>query len=596
MARQRPGRSAAIAAGDIEAPEGVGSAVITLDEIEAVANIGSYALDILSGCWVSSKGLDAIFGIDAKFERSIEGWVSLVHPEDREAIVAYFGDEVLARAQPFDRQYRIVRADTGEDRWVHGRGALDLDLTGRPVRMLGTIADMTEQHRVQEALGASERRSGAILEGTAEAILIADAGTHRYRWVNPAACALLGYTRDELLRMRVEDLLPAGALAVTTPWETVANGQITEAREVPCLRKDGSLLLVDVRTSTAPVDGVQCGIAFFADGSKLRRLERNLAEAQRIAHVGSWEFDPATGLAQRSDELHRILGVEPGAIAGTSEAFFAFVHPEDQAAVQASERAAMEGRGRHDLDFRIVRPDGTVRIVHEVGDVLRDKQGAVVRMTGTVEAVTERIAAGAERDRLAAELERRASYDHLTRVLNRASVMAALEGALARKTGGPTAVIFVDLDHFKEVNDRLGHEAGDQLLRVVADRLASVVRAGDALGRVGGDEFLIVCPGLAGANPAMRVAERLARALNQPVRLATTTLDLQASLGVASGVRGIARADALVRRADAAMYASKRDGRGQPVLYSSALARTQRAGDTVARAPGAPIAVSNEDR
>ena len=571
-----PSRSTVIGAADIEAPEGVEPAVTTLDEIEAVAHIGSYALDIPSGRWVSSKGLDAIFGIDATFERSIQGWVSLVHPEDREAMVAYFDDEVLGRAQPFDRQYRIVRADTGEDRWVHGRGALDLDTSGRPVRMLGTIADIAEQHRAQQALGASERRSSAILEGTAEAILIADAETHRYRWVNPAACALLGYTRDELLRMRVEDLLPAAAGAATPAQETVANGQITEGREVPCLRKDGSVLFVDVRSSTATVDGVPCSIAFFSDGSKLRRLERNLAEAQRIAHIGSWEFDPATGLAQRSDELHRILGVEPGAIPGTSEAFFAFVHPEDRAAVQASELAAMEGRGRHDLDFRIVRPDGTVRIVHEVGDVLRDEQGTVVRMTGTVEDVTERIAAGAERDRLAAQLERRASYDSLTRVLNRASVMAALAGALARKTGGPTAVIFVDLDHFKEVNDRLGHEAGDQLLRVVADRLTSTVRVGDAFGRVGGDEFLIVCPGLAGANPAMRVAERLARALNQPVRLAATMLDLQASLGVASGVRGIVRADALVRRADAAMYASKRDGRGRPVLYSSALARTQR--------------------
>ena len=555
----------------------MGSAVITLDEIEAVAHIGSYALDIPSGRWVSSKGLDAILGIDATFERSIEGWVSLVHPEDREAMVAYFGNEVLGRAQPFDRQYRIVRADTGEDRWVHGRGALDLDTSGRPVRMLGTIADITEQHRAQEALGASERRSSAILEGTAEAILIADAATHRYRWANPAACALLGYSRDELLTMRVGDLLPpAASPVISARLGTVASGQICEAREVPCLRKDGSLLFVDVRSSTATVDGVPCSITFFAEGSTLRRLERNLAEAQGIAHVGSWEFDPSTGLAHRSDELHHILGVEPGTIAGTSEAFYAFVHPDDRAALQASEQAALEGRGRHDLDFRIVRPDGTVRIVHEMGDVLRDEQGTVVRMTGTVEDVTERIASEAERTRLSAELERRATYDSLTRVLNRASVMTVLEGVLACRTGGPTAVIFIDLDHFKEVNDRLGHEAGDQLLRVAADRLSRAVRGGDALGRVGGDEFLVVCPGLAGADPAMRVAERLARALNQPVRLATTTLDLQASLGVASGARGIVRADALVRRADAAMYASKRDGRGRPTVYSSALMHSQR--------------------
>src|SRR5450759_3004410 len=170
-----------------------------LDEVESVARIGSYALDISSGRWVSSKRLDSIYGIDAAYDRSVEGWSSLIHPADREAMVAYFTDEVLGRARPFDRQYRIVRADTGEERWVHGRGALELDASGRPLRMLGTIADITEQRSSQEALSASELRYAAIFEGTAGAILIAEVATKRLRWANSAACALLGYSRDELL-------------------------------------------------------------------------------------------------------------------------------------------------------------------------------------------------------------------------------------------------------------------------------------------------------------------------------------------------------------------------------------------------------------
>jgi PAS domain S-box-containing protein len=404
MAAERLGRSAATEA-DIVRPDRDGYAAVTLDEIESVAHIGSYALDVAAGHWVSSTGLDAIFGIDAEFERSVGGWASLVHPADRDAMVAYFGDEVLGRVQPFDKQYRIVRADTGEERMVHGRGALELDDSGRPIRMIGTIADITEQHRAQEALSASERRYAAIFEGTAEAILIADSETYRFRWVNPAACALLGYTRDELLGMRLHDVHPPGALPmILARFRAVVDGQITQARDVPCLRKDGSVLQADVRSSFASVDGVPCNIAFFTDVTELRRSERNLAEAQRIAHIGSWEFDVVTDRAQRSDELHRILGVEPGAISGASEAFYAFVHPDDRARVQASEQAAIQGRGRHDLDFRIVRPDGTVRIVHEVGDVIRDAQGAAVRITGTLEDVTERVAAEAERNRLAAAL------------------------------------------------------------------------------------------------------------------------------------------------------------------------------------------------
>jgi len=117
--------------------------------------------------------------------------------------------------------------------------------------------------------------------------------------------------------------------------------------------------------------------------------------------------------------------------------------------------------------------------------------------------------------------------------------------------------------------------AGDELLRIVASRLAITVRAGDALGRIGGDEFLVVCPGIAGAGPALRVAERIAGAVNRPVRLAGVTLDLQVSIGVAYAGRRSIGADALVRQADTAMYASKRRGQGRPVAYSSALLRSR---------------------
>ena len=178
-AAPRPARSTALPANPL------------LDEVEVVARIGSFSTDLIAGRWVSSKGLDAIFGIDAAFERSVEGWVSLVHPSDREMMSAYLTDEVLGRRRPFDKQYRIVRPDTGEERWVHGRGALELDGSQRPLRMVGTIADVTDQRKAQEALIASELRYAAIFEGTTEAILIAEVETKRFRWVNPVACSLL---------------------------------------------------------------------------------------------------------------------------------------------------------------------------------------------------------------------------------------------------------------------------------------------------------------------------------------------------------------------------------------------------------------------
>ncbi|HEY5629670.1 MAG TPA: PAS domain-containing protein [Candidatus Limnocylindrales bacterium] len=260
-----------------------------------VARIGSYSTDFGTGEWISSEGLDALFGIDADFPRTVEGWLSLVHPADRDAMAAYFADEVVGKGRPFDRRYRIVRPAGGEECWVHGRGALDYDESGRPVRMFGTISDISDQ------------------------------------------------VAAELERERLDEAL--------------------------------------------------------------RRSERNLAEAQRIAHIGSWEWDLVSGSALRSDELHRIYGVEPGTIPSRPDAFLAFVHPDDRAAVQAAELAAVLETDRYDLDYRGLRPDGSIRQIHDEGRVVRDERGTAVRMVGTVQDVTDLIRAAEERTRLAAAVE-----------------------------------------------------------------------------------------------------------------------------------------------------------------------------------------------
>ena len=270
-------------------------AAVPLDEVEAVARIGSYSTDLVRGRWLSSAGLDAILGIDETFERTVAGWASLVHPADRDEIEAYLAGEVLGRGRTFERRYRINRADTGETRWVDGRGTLEFDGSGRPIRMVGTIADVTD------------------------------------------------HVAAEKERARLE----AG----------------------------------------------------------LRRSERNLAEAQRLAGIGSWEWDLASETALRSDELHRIYGVEPGEIPATTEAFLTFVHPDDRERVRAAQRSAAGDHGRYAMEYRAVRPDGSIRILHDEAELVQEERGAPARMIGTVQDITERVAADRERTRLAAAVE-----------------------------------------------------------------------------------------------------------------------------------------------------------------------------------------------
>lgn len=372
-----------------------------LDEIESAALIGSYSLDIPAGRWVSTNGLDAIFGLDAAFERSIEGWLSLVHPDDRDAMAAYFTDEVLGRTRPFDRQYRIVRADTGEERWVHGRGTLELDASGRPLRMLGTIADITSDRRAQEAVIASELRYAAIFEGTFEAILIAEVETGRLRWVNGAACALLGYTRDELVGMGVSDIHPPADLPILLDWfRAAAADRSTIARSIPCRRKDGTVRLADIRSSPAVVDGVACNIGFFADVTEARRLEahdRTLAEAVAQTSEAILITGPTAEIEYVNPAFERLSGLRNDQLVGGRPDLLGSA--QSPAVMEEMWRTVSAGRSwTGALVHR--RPDATEAVAAASISPVLGADGTVTGYVAVERDVTDERALSAERKRL----------------------------------------------------------------------------------------------------------------------------------------------------------------------------------------------------
>jgi diguanylate cyclase (GGDEF)-like protein/PAS domain S-box-containing protein len=168
------------------------------------------------------------------------------------------------------------------------------------------------------------------------------------------------------------------------------------------------------------------------------------------------------------------------------------------------------------------------------------------------------------------ELERRATFDPLTHCHNRSSVLSTLERELEREDSHSTGVVYVDLDKFKPVNDKLGHAAGDELLVLVAERLKLASRDSDIVGRLGGDEFLVVLRDIPGPDMAMRAADRICEALCGNFQLSCGVADLRASVGVACSDGQPISSEELIKRADTAMYRSKQDGRSQPVLAGAA--------------------------
>jgi len=255
----------------------------------------------------------------------------------------------------------------------------------------------------------------------------------------------------------------------------------------------------------------------------------------------------AGGCRYASDSVASLLGVPDEEILGTG--FMRFVHLDDRERVHA----ACGGGQNHQIGFLVMDRFGEWRHLEaHLTDLREDRQ--IRGVLFNARDITERV-------RLEEELTRQAFHDGLTGLPNRALFQDRLDQALvaSARANDSLAVLLIDLDRFKQVNDTLGHGAGDELLRELAVRFSSVPRAADTLARLGGDEFAVVLSGASEAS-AIQIAERLLAALREPVTVGDRHLVLDASIGIAAHVGGHLEGEELVRRADVAMYAAKRSG------------------------------------
>ena len=295
----------------------------------------------------------------------------------------------------------------------------------------------------------------------------------------------------------------------------------------------------------------------------LRESEQRLEEAQQIARLGHWfAYQERESGRQRlwwSPVIYDIFGRDPQRFVPSFRRYLRSIHPDDRPMLRARLANASREDG-YEVEHRIVRPDGGVRWIRERGKLEHDAFGRRRRMFGTVQDITEQ-------KELQRELERRASHDPLTELYNRAKLQQLLHSAQAayRRHGTPFAIVLFDVDHFKAVNDRWGHTAGDAVLWELARRISGVLRETDELGRWGGEEFLALASYTDEAGGA-ELAERIRRsAAERPIgQVGTVTV----SLGVA-GIEPGASLETLEHRADQALYAAKAAGRNQVCRYAS---------------------------
>jgi diguanylate cyclase (GGDEF)-like protein/PAS domain S-box-containing protein len=295
----------------------------------------------------------------------------------------------------------------------------------------------------------------------------------------------------------------------------------------------------------------------------LRRSEVNLAEAQRIAHLGSWEWDLKTGEVWWSDEAYRIYGFEPQLFSPTLETVAEVFHPEDRHLIGAVIDDTPHSDEPYEFEHRIVRPDGEVLWVHCRGEVVRGERGETLRIIGTIRDITEQRA-------LEERLHYQALHDPLTDLPNRRLFMDRQKQALRRtrrQKERKIAVLFMDLDNFKVVNDSLGHEVGDQLLVAVGQRLKGCLRTGDVAARLGGDEFTVLMEGVSSTGEAEEAAERIIRELRAPFSIEGHFIFATTSIGIVLSEAAGREPGDLLRAADIALYRAKDKGKARYEVF-----------------------------
>lgn len=309
-----------------------------------------------------------------------------------------------------------------------------------------------------------------------------------------------------------------------------------------------------VRTLMTRVTHEQVGIE-----EDLRARTQLLSRLSDALPVGLVQIDASRTITFTNDQLHAVVGAPTAA---TIDALLAGVVPDDKPLLDAALTAVLADHPVDDIELRLEAPAHRVCLLSL--RALTDGDGNVNGAIGCLSDVTDRV-------NLRRELEIRASVDTLTSCLNRAATIELLDMTVARHDGaGPgTAVVFIDLDRFKSVNDIFGHAAGDLLLVTAAERLRATVRGVDQVGRLGGDEFLVICPGVESETKALEIGERLAGVLDVKVDLGSGVVDLKASVGVAWTV-DVIEADSLIAQADSAMYTSKRSGSCRTTLFAGA--------------------------
>jgi diguanylate cyclase (GGDEF)-like protein/PAS domain S-box-containing protein len=493
------------------------------------------------------------------------GWLEALHPDDRDRTRQHWA-EAVSKGELAAMEYRVRQPD-GSYRWAMARAIALRDDAGAIAEWVGTVTDIQERKFSEQMMREREELLRLAVEATGLGIWDMELPSRSTEW-SAKLKAMAGLSPDAA----IDDAVFYGLVHPDDQNEVEA--KITEAvgslnlapyNIVYRLRRadtqeerwwhEWSRLVMDASGKPARLVGAIQDIT----QRKRAEIERHNSEkrwrlALKAGRMAAWERTIETGVTTWSDNAGELLGLAAGQVAE----FTGRVHRLDQKRLLAA--INNPGHDGHAVEFRYLHPDGR-ELWLETSAMLIESDGGPRRVVGVTSDITERKASETR-------LRHAANHDALTGLPNRAALQVAIERAIARgrKAGRRVALVLVDLDHFKDINDTLGHDAGDHLLRAAGDRLKSAVGDLGLVARLGGDEFAVLVEETpCGPEP---LATSLLDELRKGFSHAGKWLSISASIGIATFPDQASRSIELLKHADLALYSAKNGGRSRVQTYA----------------------------
>ena len=544
------------------------------------ANDGWWDWDLVTGKrYYSPRGWTMLGHDEQGLPYDGQLWQRLIHPDDRALVQQAMAKTLRGSARHYAVKMRLLHRD-GHAVPVLSRGFILRDARGHAVRVSGTNTDLSDLQRAEQERQALQHSYEMLFANSMDGVLQERPGGLLLA-ANPAACALLGRSEDEVRGQ------PAGQLfdgddPRLAPWLDERSRTGRARGELRMRRAGGQTFEAEISsTQYRGRDGEVLASAVFRDITERRqwaqRLEQSLNLLGHLAqHVPGvlyqFRLDPdgRSSFPFASQGLWAIYEVEPEQVLHDATLVFQRLHPDDLAAVSQAIDESARTLQPWRQEYRVVLPQQGLRWRQGEAQPERLPDGSVL-WHGFISDISARKQAEAETHRLA-------YFDALTGLPNRRLLRDRIDHALAaaQRSGQVGALLFIDLDNFKQINDARGHSVGDQLLEQVALRLSSLLRNDDSVARLGGDEFVVLLSGLgadleAGARHAMAVAEKVRQVLDSPYRIDGALYGSSGSIGITLFPQHGERVDDLLREADTAMYRAKAAGRNRVAFFEATM-------------------------